>query len=150
MRFLFLFSLVVCGSVLGQKSTFYNTLKGSNKELLLKQLESLPFTKNSNLKKGYEGAINCKIASCEKTPKNKLDYFKKGALQLEEAIKKDENNIELRFLRLLIQENAPPIVKYNKDIKKDCLFIKEHFIGADAELKKIMLDYTKSSANLKI
>lgn len=133
-----------------QKSSVYSALKGDSKEIISKELSKLNTVNQLNVKKCYEGALNCKIASFEKSPIDKLGYFKKGALLIESSIKADPNNAELRFLRLLIQENAPPIVRYNSDIQKDCSVIKENFNSIGIELKTLITDYSKKSKHLHL
>jgi len=48
---------------------------------------------------------------------NKLKVFKTGLQELEASIKQDNTNAEYRFMRLMIQENAPGILGYKKEIK---------------------------------
>ncbi len=128
----------------------YTALKDGSKEALLKELNKINTVKELQIQKGYEGALNCKIANFETTPFDKLSYFKKGALLIESAIKAEPNNIELHFLRLMIQENAPSIVRYNSEIQKDTKLIKEGMKSITTELKSIIFDYSKSSKYLHL
>src|SRR5690606_38390434 len=47
-----------------------------------------------------------------KTLKDKKEGFIEGITLLEETIKREPTNIELRFIRLSIQENTPKLLKY--------------------------------------
>lgn len=91
-----------------------------------------------------------KKAGLVKNVKSKLKLFKEGHHKLEEAIEKDNSNIEYRFLRLIIQENAPDILNYNKDIKKDSAFIKENYKNLPVVVRDAIEDYSKKSKVLKL
>jgi hypothetical protein len=54
--------------------------------------------------------------------------FKSGRSKLESAITKDKENTEYRFLRLIIQEHAPRIVKYRNELEKDSKWIQSNLI----------------------
>ena len=75
----------------------------------------------------YKGAALALTAKIEVGIKNKTAAFKKGVEYLEYAIKSDPENIELRFVRLSVQENSPRIVNYKDSIEEDKAFIFEHF-----------------------
>jgi hypothetical protein len=75
-----------------------------------------------------------------------MSYFKKGKRILENAIKADEKNIELRFLRFNAQTHTPSFLGYNGDIKKDKAFLESSFSKiTDVKLKEFMLPYLKNS-----
>ncbi len=67
----------------------------------------------------YQGALYMKKADFVKGVKDKIKTFKKGAQILEDEIAKKPSNAEFRFLRLAVQEHAPRILKYNKNINED-------------------------------
>lgn len=69
---------------------------------------------------------------------------------MENAIKSQPNNAEYRFLRLMIQENAPKVLKYNTKIKEDIDFIKNNLSKTPAEIKTAITNYSKVSPNLKL
>ncbi|MEP6683274.1 MAG: hypothetical protein ABJA35_08440, partial [Parafilimonas sp.] len=54
-----------------------------------------------------------------------------------------------RFLRLIIQEHAPKIVKYNKEIDADASFIKKNYKNLSPDIQKILIDYSQNSKALK-
>ncbi len=141
------FSLI-CISLFSQRDAYYDVLKSGNKKQLLLALDNIPNIGSTNLKKAFSGALYCKLASFESNVIDKIKDFKKGAELLEAAIANEPTNIELRFLRLIIQENAPPILRYNTNIDHDCLLIKNSFTKQTAELKPIITDYAKSSRKL--
>ena len=85
-------------------------------------------TKNSNIVLvAYKGAgIALKGRYAKKIPVKKK-YFIDGVSLLEYAIEKAPNNIELRFIRLGIQENTPKLLKYKSKIEEDKTFIINNF-----------------------
>lgn len=56
---------------------------------------------------------------------------------MEGAIPGDKNNSEYRFLRLMIQENAPDILGYNMEIEEDAAAVKKHFPDFTEVVKKL-------------
>ena len=80
-----------------------------------------------------------------KLKSNKLNIFKEGHRKLEAVIKKDNMNAELRFLRLIIQENAPGILGYKSDLKQDSELIKKSFTDLPQVVQQAIIDYSKKS-----
>lgn len=64
---------------------------------------------------------------------------------METALKADSLNTELRFLRLVIEEQAPKIVKYSYHLEKDKLFIENNFKTLLPVVQQAVLDYCKKS-----
>ncbi|TLF45370.1 hypothetical protein [Maribacter aurantiacus] len=95
---------------------------------------------------GYKGAVLTLKANRAKAVKDKKGFFKEGVSILEAAIASEPGNIELRFIRLSVQENAPKIVKYNDAIDSDKGFILDHFTEIkDGSLKKMIRNYIQGS-----
>jgi hypothetical protein len=76
---------------------------------------------------------------------NKISRFKEGAKLLESTIKSEPNNIEIRMIRLSIQEDVPGITGYKKNIKEDKKFITEHYGEQNASLKEYLKDFVLQS-----
>jgi len=68
---------------------------------------------------GYAGATKMVLAKHVFNPFTKLNYFNTGKRMLNKAIAKDNNNVELVFLRYATQVSAPSILGYNSDIDAD-------------------------------
>lgn len=85
----------------------------------------------------YKGASEIASASCIKGGLKKLKFFRSGKQSLEEAVLKDPDNLEIRFLRYAVKINAPGFLNYN-DYLPDEEFILEHID-----------DYLKKNKNLK-
>lgn len=84
-------------------------------------------TGNNKTLVAYKGASITISAKFEKKISDKIKSFKEGAKFVELAITSEPNNIEIRLIRLSIQENVPKIVKYNKNKKEDAMFILAHY-----------------------
>ncbi|MEM9142434.1 MAG: hypothetical protein AAGA86_05560 [Bacteroidota bacterium] len=75
----------------------------------------------------YKGALSTIRAKHGKALKDKKAYFKEGTQLLETAVARDPNNIEIRCLRLGVQENAPKFLKYKGSIAADKQLILDGF-----------------------
>lgn len=76
---------------------------------------------------------------------NKISRFKEGAKLLEATLKSDPNNIEIRMIRLSIQEDVPGITGYKKNIKEDKKFITTHYAEQTGALKEYLKDFVLQS-----
>jgi hypothetical protein len=100
-------------------------------------------------KNAYSGALLMKKAGLAKGPSNKLSLFKSGHTKLEASIKKNNANAEYRFLRLIIQENAPGFLGYKSDIKQDADFVKKSYKSLPPVVQQAISNYSKQSKVLK-
>lgn len=75
----------------------------------------------------YKGAVTTLKAKFAKSTKDKKELFKDGATLLEYAVSEDSSNIEIRSIRLGVQENTPKVVNYRKNISEDKQYILDHF-----------------------
>lgn len=117
-----------------------NNLREINEQILLLQ--------NLNTYSAHRGALEMKKAGLINNPSEKLSLFKSGKTKLETAIQKDSNSTELRFLRLLIQENSPKIVQYDQQQKQDASYIRLHYQKLQAPVQEALYNYSTRSANL--
>jgi len=74
---------------------------------------------------GYKGANLMISAQYVFSPFGKLSRFNEGKQMLESAVSAETGDVELRYLRLSIQKNAPAILGYNQSIEADRLFLKQ-------------------------
>jgi len=84
----------------------------------------------------YKGASSAASAGQVAGVNNKFSYFKKGKTDLEQAIKFDPKDPEIRFLRLATQTNAPGFLLYKDNIKEDKKLVLEGlsgFLSRDAD-----------------
>ncbi|MEJ5960962.1 hypothetical protein [Pedobacter immunditicola] len=68
---------------------------------------------------GYQGASVMIEAKHMFNPLARWNKFKQGKALIEDAIKADSLNYELRYLRFAIQTNIPPVLGYSADIQAD-------------------------------
>jgi len=126
------------------KEIFYSVLSSNQLEKIENQLNILQKSSFPE-KSAYEGVLLMRKAGLISKPIKRLNLFKQGAKQLEASINADLNNYEFRFLRLMIQENAPHILGYHSDIENDKLLIKKHFKSLNPIVQHYILNYSKSS-----
>ncbi len=94
----------------------------------------------------YKGAITTLMAKFSKGIKNKMEFFKSGSELLEFAVTNDPENIEIRCLRLGVQENSPKIVDYKGKIQEDKQFIIDNFKNTKTEeIKEFVKKYVLQS-----
>lgn len=130
------------------KGAFYEAMKSGDLDVVEKELEVIKSSSTPN-KDGYEGALLMRKAGLVKRPAEKLKLFKAGRIKFDTAIMADKDNVEYHFLRLAIQEHAPKIVKYNKDLEADKEFILKEYKNLPQVVQQAILDYTKNSKLLK-
>lgn len=99
-------------------------------------IKNLANRKNkSSLQLGYYGALQTIWANHASNPFSKLNTFIKGKKNIEKAIAEDNDNTELRFIRLSIQTNAPYFLNYRSNIEEDKSFL----IKRKSEIQSISL-----------
>ncbi len=82
--------------------------------------------------KGYVVSLQMKQAKHKFFPWKKLAVFNEGKKKLEKLIKENPNNTDLRYLRLVIQENIPAILNYKSSINMDKEFLSEKLKEVDS------------------
>lgn len=124
--------------------------KASNDDVACKKIiEILSSYKNDALYSGYTASANIMMAKHVFSPFSKLSYFKKGKRMLEKSIEDDKDNVELRFLRFMIQTNIPSFLGYNDDTNGDKRFILNSYPHlTDLKLKEFMTPILKQSKYL--
>ncbi|WP_353720881.1 hypothetical protein [Dyadobacter sp. 676] len=131
------------------KETYYKALSSGQEESIDKMLARLETEKATPKLNAYKGALTMKKAGFVKGVGEKVKTFKKGVHLLEDEIKNNPGNTEFRFLRLTVQEHAPGILKYNKEIDADKQAVVSGYDKLDADLKNVIADYAKDSKVLK-
>ena len=94
----------------------------------------------------YKGSVLTLMAKFTTTTKEKKAFFKEGASLLDYAILEEPNNIEMRYIRLGVQENAPKVVGYRKNKEEDKQFILDHYKEISSnELKTLIKGFVIQS-----
>ncbi len=75
----------------------------------------------------YKGAVSTLMAKFAKGVKNKKKYFTTGAGLIENSVTAMPENIEIRCIRLSVQENSPKVVKYKNNIEGDKQFLLQNY-----------------------
>jgi hypothetical protein len=75
---------------------------------------------NSNsIIQGYRGAVIAMRAKYGSNPMKKYTNCKDGLRLISDAIEKSPDDLELRYLRLLIESNIPAFLGMNYNVKED-------------------------------
>ncbi len=150
-KFFVCFGLLLLSNVTNaqvEKSDFYTALGANNEQTIDAQIAIVQKSAGSD-KDAYEGALLMKKAAFANGASKKLSMFKLGNQKLEKAIQSHANNAEYRLLRLMIQEHAPKVLKYNTNMETDGAYIKQNYKSLSPDVQKVVLDYTKQSKVLK-
>lgn len=97
--------------------------------------------------KAYRAAASIIQAKFEKG-NNRKTLLINGVRNLEQTIKFNPKNVELRVIRLSVQENLPKIVGYNKNLLEDKHFILKNYSKQSTELKSYIRDCASVSKTL--
>jgi septum formation inhibitor MinC len=93
----------------------------------------------------YKGASIAILAKYKKAISDKSKSFKEGAKMVESAIASEPNNIEMRLIRLSIQEKSPKILNYNSNKKEDKDFLLNHYKEQSGNLKEFLKNFMLQS-----
>lgn len=104
---------------------------------------------SSSESKAFLGALLMRKAGLINNRKEQLNSFKKGRSLLEREIEESPSNAEYRFLRITIQEKAPKILGYNKNLDQDIKVLLKGYTDLSPETKKAIIGYAKTSRVLK-
>ncbi len=94
----------------------------------------------------YKGAVTTMMAEYAQGIKDKKSFFKEGRELLEYAIAAEPKNVEIRCIRLSVQENVPKITGYHKNKDEDKQFILDNYSSMqDDSAKKFVKGYASGS-----
>lgn len=107
--------------------------------------------KNSSsdaLTKGYKAAAKILEAKVTTEKNKRKSFVKSGATELESVIKSNPNNVELRLIRMSVQENIPKIVGYSKNLKEDKAYILSNYSKQNTALKTYIKKFAMQSKTM--
>jgi hypothetical protein len=136
-------------NIISIRNLFYNaTTSADSANALFEKLQTVTINSKAELI-AYKG-MSCLIVCYHSfNPYIKYKNFVNGKNLLEQDIKKDPNNIELRFLRLSVQLNVPPFLGYSSNINEDKLIICNGIKNIrDKDLFSRIYNYTMNSKRL--
>src|SRR5690606_4169 len=93
----------------------------------------------------YKGAALTLKAKFAKAIPDKIGFVKEGAKLVESAVAAEPNNVEIRVVRLSVQENVPAIVGYKKNIGEDKNYILSHLKDVDGDLREYIRNFILQS-----
>lgn len=89
----------------------------------------------------YQGAAIMTSAQYAFWPFEQLKRFNQGKKILENAVRNDVANVEIRWIRYVIQKNAPSFLNYSKNLEEDKKYLLDYLNeteGVDNELKGLI------------
>lgn len=95
--------------------------------------------------KAYYGAALALKAKYGQNVREKKEFFVEAVEYIEAAVKAEPNNIEIRLIRLSVQENSPRIVKYKTNMDEDKALILENYYSQNTSVKRCIKDYISNS-----
>ncbi|WP_273565335.1 hypothetical protein [Maribacter halichondriae] len=123
--------------------------EASNSEEMTKKLHDnlISVSKNDEtVLVAYKGAITTMMSKYAEGIKDKKTFFKDGRELLEFAVETVPESVEIRCIRLSVQENAPKIVGYKKNIVEDKQFILDNYASmTDTGAKEFVKGYSLQS-----
>jgi hypothetical protein len=129
---------------------FYLVFSSDNYNQIEKMISNLQQSQSSSTRNAYLGAILMKHAQFEKNAKKRIKIFKQGEALLETEIQNNTSNVEYHFLRFVIQENAPKILKYRSNLESDKLLILKNYKQLPPRLRNVIKKYAEQSERLTI
>lgn len=110
-----------------------------DKDLCQSLIKVLKREQSNNVYLAYLGGLQTIWANHTVNPYSKLRSFNEGRKNIEKAVNNEPGNPEIRFVRLLVQKNAPAFLGYYQQISDDSIFIRNHRqrIQSDVLLKMV-------------
>ncbi|MHA4842960.1 hypothetical protein ACX0G7_02290 [Flavitalea antarctica] len=142
--FIFLFAFDSVAQKAYNKQGFYDAMSSTDVKELDEELKEAEHATGLD-KKAMIGALTMKKAGYAPGVAKKLKTFKAGHKDLEASIQQDTGNAEYRFMRLMIQENAPGILGYKGEIETDKEYIRKSFKSLPGTVQKAIIHYAKNS-----
>jgi hypothetical protein len=99
---------------------FQNSVDNSSvAEQFYNELQTINDSKLSPIALAYKGASICIMAKHTFSPFKKLSYLDEGMPKINNAVKKDINNIEIRYIRYCIESSIPSFLGKSTHIDED-------------------------------
>lgn len=104
---------------------------------------------SSPLIQAYKAAAEALIAKYSWNPVTKFNYLNNAQKLLDEAVTKDALNVEIRFLRLYIENSIPAYLGMSKNKKEDKLVIIDNIdllskINIGSDITAYIINYITS------
>ena len=148
-KLIILFFMICSNNIVSQniseiRALYFNTTDNISKCNSLKTLLNSIENKNNTIN-AYIGANALLYCKHSDNSFKKYSYFKQGKKMIEDAVKSDPDNLEIKFLRYINQINAPWFLNYKCNIKDDLKFINSNLdLISDEGFKKIIVETLKA------
>lgn len=142
---LILFSFFANPDLVTVRKNYINAAKSEQSANSFKELLADVKESDDKILVAYQAASIILVSKYEKKIRDKMDTFKEGALLLEKTVAANPNAIEIRLIRLSIQENVPSITKYKKNISEDKNFISLHYKEQNSAMKEYIKNFVEQS-----
>jgi len=93
----------------------------------------------------YKGAALTLLAKFANKISDKISNLKEGSKYIDDAAAAEPTNIEIRLIRLSVQESVPLIVNYRKNKDEDKAFIMAHYKEQNSALKEYVRNFIQGS-----
>jgi len=144
--FTILLSFILPSSNLEEiRLSFQKASKDKQNAVHFNELVKKDLVIDNTLKSAYLGASEASLAKYESSPAAKLRLFKSGVANIEKAVTAKPSNVEIRLIRLIIQRNSPPKLKYTGAIDEDKAFILDAFPTAPTDVKSFVKQIAKDT-----
>jgi len=153
MRFLILFICfgIQFPSLETVRENYANSIESeSAAESLYKSLEDAD--SKTPIFLAYKGAVRAVMAKHAFLPNTKYSCAKEGVKWLNEAVKSNAENTEIRYLRYSIEKNLPTFLGFELHLESDQSFIVKQLLnkshGLDKKMFNLVRDYMVKKAKL--
>ena len=125
----------------------YATASNSKTESanLLLKLSDVEIGDSNSVLVAYKGGAMALKGKFSAKVKDKKSNLLAGAKCIEAAVSSNPNSVEIRFIRLSVQESLPSFISYKKNIKEDKVFILSNFKTVSGEAKQYITDFILQS-----
>lgn len=96
----------------------------------------------------FKGALYIKKSGFLKSLNEKLELFKIGREIVEKKIEEQPDNVEFRFVRLIIQDKVPAILRYHKNKEEDAEMVVKGISLLEKSVQEAIFDYAENSPSL--
>lgn len=149
-RLTFLLLLIISNLMFSQNLKEYRALlqTGEKSEKSAKILIDKSTTAYKNSKEpvylGFLAVGKFFMAKHAFNPLKKMSYFNEGKKLMENSLKAQPDNLEVRLMRLITQESVPKILGYSQNISEDRTYLTRSYKNTtDEDLKVYIKDYLK-------
>lgn len=113
----------------------------TDKNTCAAMIRSLGTEPQSPVYRAYLGGYQAIWANHIGNPLKRLATFNDGRANIDQAAKDDPRNLDIRFIRLSVQQNAPRILGYARHIEEDRKFLKQHKENISSPTLRVMIEH---------